>query len=166
MAITMNYGSYSFSPVPLFTWSTEMLRDAKGSGVGLRHTLDFNGTFLETAGDSSNISDIINARSGLLTALQQDGQEFKILENGSGLVSGVYPVISDLSVDEGTWFDRTSYAFSASWEESLGSNNVSDFSEQWDYEESDDRRTVNLSHTVSAVGINTSGTGSNALLNA
>lgn len=166
MAITMNYGSYSFSPTPLFSWSTELVRDGKGSGVALRNSLDFTGTFLETAGDDTNISDIISARSGLLSALQQDNQEFKILQDGSGMVSGVYPRISDLSVEEGTWFDRADYSFSAVWEESLASNNVQDFSESWNYTENEDNKTATVSHSVSAIGINTSGTGNNALANA
>lgn len=166
MAVTMQYGSYSFSPVPLFSWNTEMLRDAKGSGIGLRHSLDFAGTFLETAGDDSNISDIVAARSGLIAALDQDGQEFKILENASGLVSGVYPVISNVNVDEGVWFDRADYTFSASWEEAVGTDNISDFSESWSYQENDDLETIEVRQDISAVGINTSGTGNNALANA
>lgn len=166
MAVTMQYGSYSFSPVPLFSWSTELIRDGKGSGVALRNTLDFTGTFLETAGDESNIDDVIAARTSLLNALKQDNQEFKILQDGSGMVSGVYPRITDLSLEDGTWFDRANYSFSAIWEESLASNNVQDFSESWSYSENDDNKTASVTHTVSAIGINTSGTGNNALANA
>ncbi len=164
--ITMTYGAYSFAPNPLFSWSTEMLRDSRGSGIGLSHSLDFSGTFLETSGDQTNISDIIAARSGLQAALEVDNQEFKILQDSVGLVSGVYPKISSLTMDEGTWYDKASYAFSATWEESLGSDNVSDFSESWSYTESDDRRTATVSHSISAVGIDTSTSGNNALSNA
>lgn len=166
MSVTMQYGSYSFSPVPLFSWSTEMVRDGRGSGIALRNSLDFTGTFLETSGDASNISDIVDARSGLLAALEQDHQEFKILENGSGLVSGVYPRISELSMDEGVWADKASYSFSAVWEEAIGSNTVQDFSETWSYEEQEDNKTASVSHSLSAVGINTSTSGNNSLANA
>jgi hypothetical protein len=166
MAITMQYGSYSFTPVPLFSWGTSMIRDAKGSGIGLTHSLSFTGTFLETSGNLTNISDIIVARTDLVTALKADSQEFKILEDSVGLVSGVYPRISDVSIEEGTWFDRTGYSFSATWDEDLGSNNISDYSETWAYSEVDDRDIIELSHEVSAVGINTSGTGDNTLANA
>jgi len=166
MAITMQYGSYSFSPVPLFTWDTQMVRDSRGSGIALRHGLSFTGNFLETSGDSSNISDIIAARTALVAALDTDSQEFKILEDATGLVSGVYPRISDISIDEGTWYDRTTYSFSAEWDEAIGSDNIGDYSETWSYSEDENRETIELSHEVSAVGINTSGTGDNTLANA
>lgn len=166
MAITMQYGSYSFTPVPLFTWDTSMVRDSKGSGIALRHSLGFTGTFLETSGDATNISDIIAARTSLISALETDSQEFKILEDAVGLVSGVYPRIADLTVEEGTWADRASYSFSAEWDESIGSDNISDYSESWSYTEEEDRETIKLSHEVSAVGVNSSGTGDNTLANA
>jgi hypothetical protein len=164
--ITMTYGSYSFAPNPLFTWGTDMLRDSKGSGIGLRHSLGFAGTFLETSGDQTNISEIISARSGLQAALQLDNQEFQILQDSVGLVSGVYPKISDIIMDEGTWADKASYSFSATWDEAIGSDSVSSFSESWDYEESEDRTTATVDHTISAIGIDTSGAGNNALANA
>jgi len=166
MAITMTYGAYSFSPVPLFTWGTSMVRDSRGSGIALRHSLGFAGHFLETSGDSSNISDIIQARTDLVAALDTDSQEFKILENSVGLVSGVYPRISDISVDEGTWYDKTTYSFSAEWDEAIGSDNIQDYSETWSYSEEENRESIELTHEVSALGINTSGTGDNTLLNA
>lgn len=161
MSVTMTYGAYSFTPVPIFTFDTEMVRDTKGSGIALRNTLTFTGDILKTSGDASNISDVISERDSLVNALKIDNSELRILENGSGLLSGVYPQITDFTLDEGTWFDRANYSFTATYEESISSDNISDYSENWSYEEDDNRRSVTLNHSVSAVGLDTSTSGAN-----
>ena len=43
----MYYGAYQFMPVPMFSWGTELIRDATGAGIGLRHSLDFKGDLIE-----------------------------------------------------------------------------------------------------------------------
>jgi len=165
MSVTVSYNSYSFVPAPIFNWSTELIRDSRGSGIALRNNLVFNGDILKSSGSDSNISDIFSERDSIVNALKTDNAELQILENGSGLLSGVYPKITDFTMDEGVWFDRSSYSFTATYEEPINSNNISDFQESWTYEEDENRRTVTINHSVSAVGIDTSGN-SNALSNA
>ena len=166
MAVTVSYNSQQLVPAPLFSWDVEMVRDSRGSGVALRNTLSFAGNILETSGDASNISDVISSRNSILNALKTDNGELSILENGSGLLSGVYPKITDFTMDEGTWADRSTYTFTAIYEEAVSSDAISDYSESWSYDEDENRKTINLSHSVSAIGLDTSSSGNNALDNA
>jgi len=166
MAVQMFYGAYEFTPVPLFSWSSDLLRDSKGSGVAITNSLDFTGHFLQTTGDNDQIDLLFTDRSSLLTALSSDMDEFKILDNSSGILSGVYPRVENLSIQEGVWADRSQYTFTLSWDEALNSSNIVDFSENWDYTENEDRRSVSLTHNMSAVGLNTATSGNNALSNA
>lgn len=166
-APTMYYGNYQFVPVPLFTWSTETAYDGAGDRIVLRHTCDFAGHLLSAASDDGSLTTMIQKRDALKSALASGYQEWTINNNGTYLVSGVYPRVTNIQFDEGVWVDRLNYSFTFTYDEDFYSHGIQGYSENWSFDETEDRRTVSVNHSISAVGLNTATSGSsNAFANA
>ena len=166
----MFYGNYEFMPVPVFSWSTEMIRDNKQEELSLRNTLDFTGVLLEVLPTESGIfPNMYLQRELLKRALTESGvQQWRITYEGNTVQSGIFPRVQDVNFEEGVWVDRINYTFSFVFDQALsGKTPVDSFNETWTFEENDDRRSVTVNHDLSAVGVNTSASGiSNALVNA
>lgn len=162
----MFFGDYEFEPIPIFSWSTEVIRDAKLEDLFLRNSLDFTGVILDIPVESGSFQTLMQRRDNLKNVLTASGSnEWRITFNGNHLVSGIYPQVSNISFDEGTWADRINYTFSFTFDEQIsGKSPIQDFSETWDFEENDDRRSVTASHNISAVGVNTNPSGTNNAL--
>jgi len=166
----MFYGNYSFMPVPIFSWSTELVRDSKQDALFLRNTLDFTGILLESLPtESGNLRNMNRDRRLLKDALTASGtKEWKVKYENNTIISGIFPFVSDLNFVEGVWVDRIDYTFSFTFDEQLASGNpIQSFNETWDFEENEDRRSVTANHSLSALGINTNPSGvNNSLSNA
>jgi hypothetical protein len=161
----MFYGSYEFSPVPLFTWTTELVKSEQGESLSLQRTLDLQGLLLDTS--SSGFPTLMEAREALHDAVTTSGQEFRITHNGIHMVSGIFPELESLAFDAGTWVQQIPYTITFSYNEEIDNKAVENFSETWDFEESEDRLSFTASHTVQAVGVNTAVSGNtNAIENA
>ncbi len=172
MSIRVFYGDFEFVPTPILNWQTNYLRDGKLDEVGIQHVIGFDGIFLELAGESGNFSSVMQRRQELTDALASGNQQLLITDDGSAVLSGIYPKISDVNFEgdpspQGTWADRLNYTFNASYQEDFYNTGIQSFSEAWNFDEADDRRTVNATHSISAVGLNTAGSGiSNNVTNA
>lgn len=170
MSTTMKYGNYSFSPVPLFTESVETFRDPKFDQLFKRVTREFTGTLLNSVNieASGAFQNLFTQKNQLKEALCSGNQEFQILFNGVPLVSGEFPRINGPVFQEGTWVDRIDYTFSSELDELIDQNiPVQSFTETWDFEEEENRRSVIVQHNISAVGVNTNPSGiNNAFANA
>ncbi|MHA2123227.1 MAG: hypothetical protein ACW990_18675, partial [Promethearchaeota archaeon] len=129
MAAQLFYGQYEFIPVPLFSWSTDTVRDGKGDAVSLAHTLSFTGTLLETPSESGQFDLLFARRGQLQQALASGNQEFRILFNGIPQLSGIFPKVSNVTFDEGTWTTRIDYSFTFDYEEDFFSTSVQSFTE-------------------------------------
>ncbi len=165
------YGPYEFGLVgtaPTFNWATSVVRDGKLDQLFQQNTLDFNGTMLRAGLPSGDLASFVQDINGLQTALTTPNQEFRILYDGNPIVSGIYPRINNVVIDEGTWADRVEYSFELEYDESFSaSGQVQSFSETWGFNEAEDRRSALVQHDISAVGLNTGGSGiNNALSNA
>jgi hypothetical protein len=163
----MFYGNYEFEPIPLFSWSTELVQDNKQEHLFLRNTLTFTGTLLENkASESGNFTLMMQKRETLKDSLTASGrQEWRITYNNNPVVSGIYPDISDLTFQEGVWVDRINYDFTLTYNEEIeGQSPVQSFSESWAFDENEDRRSVTARHEISAVGVNTDPSGTNNAL--
>jgi hypothetical protein len=97
----------------------------------------------------------------LQQALASGNQEFRILFNGIPQLSGIFPKVSNVTFDEGTWTTRIDYSFTFDYEEDFFSTSVQSFTEAWTFDEQEDRRSVTANHNVSAVGLNTNPSGAN-----
>lgn len=166
----MYYGDYEFTPIPLFSWSTEMVRDNKLDDLFLRNTLDFTGTLLQTApSESGDFPLMMTKREALRDILTASGRhEWRITYNGAHVVSGIYPNVQNINFDQGVWTDRINYGFSFVFDEELDAQTpIQSFTESWSFDENEDRRSVTARHEIGAVGINTNPSGvNNALSNA
>ena len=164
----MYYGDYEFAPVPTFGWTTEIIRDGTGSAIYKRHTLDFTGTLLfDSVSESGQLDNMITKQNALRNALGSGNQEWRLTYDGSTLIDGKYPRVQDVAIDEGLWVDKCGYTFSFVYDEDFEDTGIESYSESWEYSESENRRTVTISHDISAKGQNTNPSGtSNALTNA
>lgn len=163
----MTYGDYSFSPVPTFSWTTDLVRDNLDNLLYKIHSLDFAGVLLPNPSNSGQLDEVVDLQDQLRAALASGNQELIISFDGAPVLSGVFPVIENVSMEEGVWADRTNYTFSAFYDEDVDANGIKSFSETWSFQEDEDRRSATVSHAINAVGLNTNPSGiSNALINA
>jgi hypothetical protein len=166
----MFYGDYEFAPVPLFSWGKELVRDSKFDELFIVNTLSFEGILLEdTPSESGGFVLMNQKRANLQSALTASGtQELLITFEGNTIVSGIFPRVNNVNIDAGIWVDRVNYSFQMQYDEGLDpSGLIQSFSETWEFNENEDRRSVSATHNINAVGINTAGTGTNnALTNA
>jgi len=155
----MFVGLYQFRPVPLFDVSTELIRDDANNPLSLRHTYDFQGTLLERLpSQSGTFPDMYLQKELLKRALTESGvQEFRITFENKVVQSGIFPTVTDVSFEAGVWVDRINYTFSFTHDQAIsGQAAINAFSDEWTFDENDDRRTINVNHSISAVGVNTS----------
>lgn len=155
----MFYGSYEFRPVPLFTWTTELVKSDQGESLSLQRTLDLTGLLLDE--ECSGFPSLMVERDNLHNAVTTSGQEFRITHDGMPVVSGIFPELENISFAEGTWASEIPYTISWTYSEAVEEKAVENFSENWDFEESEDRLHFVVNHNVSAVGINTAASGGN-----
>ena len=158
----MYYGDYSFSPVPTFSWNTVIVRDNKDEPLYKQHTLNFAGFLLvETASESGQLDTIIEKQNDLRDALGSGNQEWRITYDGISIVSGIYPKIQDVTIEEGLWVDRAPYSFTFIYDEDFNSTGIKSYDESWQYAENEDRLTVEIIHDINAIGQNTNPSGTN-----
>lgn len=164
----MFYGTYEFNPVPLINWTTALVKDSKDSPLYLENTLAMEGTLCNFASESGAFTELMTSRQALVDAVTTSGLEFKIDHDNVPIVSGIFPTLESIDFDAGTWTEQIPYTLTFVYQEALdGGPVVENFNETWSFQENDDRRSVTVTHDVSAVGINTAGSGSNnALQNA
>jgi len=158
----MFYGNYQFSPVPLFSWTTETIYDANAVHTFIRHTLDFTGTLLDGRPSQNGSLDFLILRmKALQNGLASGQQEWRVNFDGNPVISGIYPRVTSVAFAEGIWIDRMDYTFTFQYDEDFHNTGIQSYTETWNFEEQDDRRTVSAKHDISAVGLNTTPSGVN-----
>jgi hypothetical protein len=162
-------------PSPLINHSVSIDRDDAGDRETITTTRTLNGQIL-----SSGIG--YHYVRGLQRELEDtfatDALEFKIaasadhpcLAEGTPIESGVYPRVVSIDIAEDVHFNRLDYTVVL--EETTAPSGVSgvvqNLSNTWQYAENDSECLVDVSHSISAQGLNTavSGQASNAVDNA
>lgn len=174
----MYYGEYRFQPAPLMAYDQAPITDGAGTRIADRVTLSFTGSLLNLSDlASGDASAMISLRDDMINALSGNNREFRLLHwinstqpSGTAIINEVYPRVEGLSFTEGVWTNKIDYSFSLVYETNLvsGAVPVSDYSDGWSFQESEDKWLIRATHDVSAVGINTSlsGNTSNAIDNA
>jgi len=158
---SMKYGSYSFVPVPIFGWNTETVYDGKLDRTYLKHSVDMTGILLELPYESGALNTLVGRRNALTNALASGGQEWRVDYNNIPIISGIYPRVQSLSFSEGVWADRINYSFSFEYDEDFYNTGIQSYSESWQFDENEGGETASASHTISAVGLNTTPSGTN-----
>ncbi len=176
--LQMKLGSYRFDPAPFMTYDQESLTTEAGERLADRVTLSFTGTLLNlTDLGSGDAAAMIALKEAMVNALSGEKQEFQVLHHlnstqaqGTPIMSGIYPRVEGLTFEEGTWTDRIGYSFTLAYEanEVSGLVPIASYSDNWEFQESAENLVIRASHSVSAQGINTIGSGgaSNAIINA
>lgn len=163
--VRMTYGDYEFIPAPLINWSVSLVKDSKDEPLFLENTLDMEGTLLNFVSESGAFGELIDSRKELVDAVSTSGKEFKITNKGIPVVSGIFPTLESVNFEAGTWTEQILYNITFVYNELLDDGPVvQNFNETWSFQEDENRRSVSITHDVSAVGINTAGSGSNNAL--
>ena len=139
---TMTYGSYSFSPVPLFTYTKDLLQSGDGTIIGETHRISLAGELVITSGEGS-LLEIDLRQDDLRQAFSAHGQEFRV-KCGSNTVLLCYPrVVGGVNFEAGIWVNRAPFTIDLEFDEvhpgSGSSPFISNASDEWQVEILDDR---------------------------
>jgi len=175
-AVELYYGGQRLYPAPLVSFERNVVRSSDDSALTYEDTWTLRGIYLNN--DNMGYENVVTNMEMLKSIFASDGLELQIkagagsasLPSGTLITSGVYPVVQSVSIPEAnTQFHRFEYEVTilAKTAASGVTSAVEDASDSWQFQESDDRLTVSVTHSVSAKGSNTNPSGSsNALENA
>ena len=171
----MSYGGSVLVPAPFITHSVAIERDDSDNREVIRTTRTLQGQIL-TSGLGYHF--VRKKQEELEAAFAVDNLEFKIVATanhpclvpGTPIESGVFPLVQSIDIQEDTQFNRLDYSIVL--EDATAPSGVSglvtDLTNTWQYSENETECLVDITHSVSAQGVNTSISGqpSNALTNA
>ena len=173
--IEVAYGGSVLLPSPLIDYSVKIERDDADNREVVRTTRTLTGTIL-TSGMGYHY--VRQKQRELEDAFAVDNLEFTItatadhpcLVVGTPIESGVYPLVQSIDIAADVQFNRLDYTIVL--EDAVAPSGVSglvtNLTNTWQYTENSDECLIDITHSVSAQGINTSvsGQASNALDNA
>ena len=173
--IEVSYGGSVLTPSPLINHSVQIERDDASNREVIRTTRTLTGSIL-TSGLGYHF--VRQKQRELEEAFSVDNLEFKIeatanhpcLVPGTPIESGIYPLVQSIDIAEDVQFNRLDYTIVL--EDATAPSGVSglvtNLSNNWQYSENETECLVDITHTVSAQGVNDaiSGLPSNALDNA
>ena len=173
--LEVSYGGSVLLPSPLITHSVEIERDDAGERELIRTTRTLTGQIL-TSGLGYHF--VRQKQRELELAFAVDRLEFKILATadhpclvaGTPIESGVFPNVLSIDIQEDVQYNRLDYTIVL--EDTTAPSGVSgvvqNFTNSWTFSENEDQCLVDITHSISAQGLNTavSGQASNALDNA
>ena len=173
--IEVAYGGSILTPSPLIGYSTQIERDDSDNREVIRTTRTLTGTIL-TSGLGYHF--VRQKQRELEDAFAADNLEFTItatadhpcLIPGTPIESGIYPLVQSIDIAEDTQFNRLDYTIVL--EDAVAPSGVSglvtSLTNSWQYSENETECLVDITHSVSAQGVNDaiSGLPSNALSNA
>jgi hypothetical protein len=169
----VHYGEYRFIPAPLIEWVEEYDHDPNDKSRTIKTTsIKLDGVFYRAGGSFEQMYEM---QKSLRTAFSVDGYEFKIvagdgnatLPSGTAIISGIYPQIKNVTIEPDLQFNKLDYTVDLYvTEASVSGLAVTDLSETWELKENSDGWYLDVSHSISAKGINTLASGTNAIHNA
>jgi hypothetical protein len=173
--LEVSYGGSILTPSPLIAHSVQIERDDADNREVIRTTRTLTGAIL-TSGLGYHF--VRQKQRELELAFAVDNLEFKILATadhpclvaGTPIESGIFPLVQSIDIQEDVQFNRLDYTvvLEDATAPSGVSGLVTDLTNTWQYTENENECLVDISHSVSAQGVNTaiSGMPSNALDNA
>jgi hypothetical protein len=172
--IELRYGEVLLVPAPLIAYQQSVSRNEAKTREEVVETRTLRGSIL-VSGGYHNVS---FKQEELESAFSVDGREFSIqasadnpcLASGTYIVSGIFPRVLSIDIEEDIHFNKLDYTIVLENDVSISGldGTVSDFSNVWDFSENSDECSVDITHNLSAQGVDTSVSGqpSNALANA
>jgi hypothetical protein len=168
------YGGVQLVPAPLIEWGTEINHDSNTKVRSIvRRTIKLTGTSLIVPNGSYEQMQVM--RESIEAMFATDALEFQVLAGAGNstlaendpIVSGLYPMVENINFDSDVQFNRLDYTVDLLVESnSVSGQLVTDLSDTWDLSENANGAYLEVSHSVSAKGINTLASGTNAIHNA
>lgn len=168
------YGEYRLVPAPFVTWTVENQHDPNTKVRTVETTrIKLEGAFLDLP--DGTYDRMFEYQESLRTAFSVDAQEFKILAgagnqnlaSGTVIKNGVYPQILNVDVQPDIQHNRIDYTVDLLYStSSVSGQAIEDLSDSWELSENEEACHIDVTHTVSARGINTLASGTNAITNA
>lgn len=172
-SVTMTYGDYTFSPVPLLSYNKEVIQNDNGENLYTQYSGQLTGLLVAKNGGFLVLTELLEELKSAADCERCKLLEIKCDEN---IVLSIYPQTFQLSVESGNWIQTIPYSISLTWVDDAidGCNNppyVKDTNDEWTIEPINEPAILtyypdvnscsitgqmslfNLSHTVSAVGI-------------
>lgn len=168
---TMTYGSYEFSPVPFLTIVKEYIRSDAGKKIGALYKTTLDGKLTPIPG-IAGYANVDALQDELETAMNVDGERFLVQCDSTTLID-VYPRVIDIqfSPTNDNWVQTAAFSITLEWDGvdfDTFSDYISSASESWtlefanevshyslDLDGTPDANPyfLNLSHAVSAKGV-------------
>lgn len=148
-------------PIPLYSESDNFVR-YNGRWGNLK-SYSLNGQLT-----GCTYASILTAKNKLEQIYSKDFQPFLIVETGKILVDNKYNIVRDIDFQQSNYVGILNYTINIDcYPQTLwsGTYGVLEPVDQWEYNETDDR-TIELTHTISARGFNTSSGLANSFENA
>jgi len=146
--VTMTYGSYSFSPVPLMTYQHQFNKTNGGVPVGHVVQLTLEGTLTAQPDTFGDIVVVDALQDELVDAFSTEGQRFYVNCGASGLLE-CYPRINAINLPPTTnnWVTHSTYTIEMEFDVSGNAPFIDDASDEWTIEFMEDvsRYTLDLS---------------------
>lgn len=171
--LEVRYGDSLLVPSPLISYSQAITRSESEVRESSEETRVLTGVILT---DELGYHLVADKQRELESAFSSDNLELTIrasashpcLASGTYIVSGIFPRVDSIEIREDVQFNRLDYTVTLANTTAVSglSGIVTDFTNTWEYVENDSACTVEISHAITAQGINTSPSGDNALQNA
>lgn len=168
--VEVHYGTNRLIPAPLVEWIEEYEHDPNNKSRTIKtQRIKLDGSFVIAGGSYERM---FTMQESLRNAFSVDGYEFKIvagagnstLPSGAYIASGIYPQIKNVTVEPNLQFNRLDYTVDmVHTTTSVSGQAVSELSDTWELSENQDGWYLDVRHNVSARGINTLSSGTNAI---
>ena len=154
---TMQYGKYTFTPVPLINLSKENQKTGGGEIIGTLYNMTLQGTLTPYPTGIGGIDSISNLQHDFLEAFAATGVGLELIIKCSDTeIIKCRPRVNSVDFAEGNWVERCDYTVNLEYDvdtatsglngENMGvagsgingDNMISDFSESWDIQKSDE----------------------------
>ena len=137
----MQYGKYTFTPIPLISMGKEITRTPAGLTLSEVNSMTLQGTLTTYPTGAGSISDIVKLQDDLKEAFAPTGLGAELIVRcGESELIAIRPVVKSINFAEGTWVDRSDYTIELEYYASGDSapvDQVRDFSETFSIEKSD-----------------------------
>lgn len=176
-SVELYYGGNRLYPAPLIDFARNITRNSVDVALSQEDTYTLKGLYYNPV--SGYYQTVVTNMNVLKSIFSQDGQELVIragggnptLPSGTLIVSGIYPIVTRIAIpDRIDQFQRFDYEVELLSKTAVSgvSGVVNQSTDSWQVDEEVETGATKLTHRVSAVGVNTSTSGSpsNALTNA
>jgi hypothetical protein len=160
-AVVVSYNGIDITPAPLITWNTETTFEDDGTRQSTRTRLTLDSSILILP--SGSYEQMYQKQQDLRDVFSVDYKDFVIragaanrtLASGTVIASGLRPKVNSVNIEPDVHVTRFDYTVELEDTISVSgaSGTVQTFSNQWSFKENQNSCTLDVTHTVSAEGL-------------